>query len=149
VVAALASFGGCRAETLTSDSGLLVAMTANRGTASPTAPVQFTITLTNVGTTALEVPAPQSYGCSPSYQVLDAADRVLTLPTRFCALAVYAPVILRPGEQMMLTDAWAADEGTGTGTRVAVPPGVYRVRAMIAPTGRLLTSAPVSVTVTP
>lgn len=141
------ALGGCESDPVTSDDAITVALSADRSTATPAAPVQLTITLTNRSTETLTVPAEQSYGCPQAYVVQDVAGRTIDLPSRYCTLALFAPTTLAPGAQMVLRESWTGETRDAAGSTVRVAPGVYRVRASVAPRGRVLQSEAVTVVV--
>lgn len=148
VLLSLAAAGiGCRADPVASDGALSVSMTADRTTATPAAPLQLLITITSRSRDTLTVASAQSYGCPPLYVVQDIAGRAIAPPNRVCLLIAYAPSALAPGAQMVITERWGGETRDANGNEVRVAPGVYRLRASVAPLGRVLLSEPITAVV--
>lgn len=134
---------------LTTDArrALDVSVVVNRQVVSPIDPLEITVTAVNRGLRDVQTADPHAYDCSPPYAIFDGAGNTVALPGRVCSLILYAPVILNPGDSIVIHGQWSADMADASLGATPVAPGRYSVVAQVVGDGRVFTSDPLPVSV--
>lgn len=89
--------------------------------------LQVTVTATNRGAETLYMQSSNLYSCILPFRVVDAENRAVELPARFC-LAVAQPwKELAPGESVVMPAVWTTETQNAAGYTTPVSPGVYRI----------------------
>jgi hypothetical protein len=124
---------------------LTLRLAADRSSLTASDTVRLTLTLINQSSEAATVLAPS---CPHFFTVTDALGRTAGPPRTACFAIMLPPVILAPGESLLVSDAWAADSGKAHDRNtLRVAPGNYQIVASLIGEGRKVSSAPVTMAV--
>lgn len=140
------ALSACRGITDVSTS-LDVSLTVDRSVASSSAPVEITIRVVNRGTDSVQTLNPLAYGCFQVVWVYDDVGNRVAPPVRYCSLPAYAPVILAPGDSVVIRDRWSGDTADVNGRATAVRAGSYQIVGHVFAADREITSNSVVVAV--
>lgn len=146
-LAACVALGACR-DTTKVESGLHVALRADRTVVDSAHPLGLTVTVTNRSSRDVVTPDPRNYACLPTYVVLNEHGTAVAPVARICSAIAYAPKVLAPGETMEVHDRWSGDASGGGLTAIAAPAGQYHIVAQVFGDGIVSTSDTVVVSVT-
>ncbi len=135
---------GCRGIADVSTS-LDVRVSVDRSVASVAAPVEITVRVVNRGAYTIQTVEPRQYGCPGPFLVYNGAGTLVPPAVRFCSLPLYAPVLLAPGDSVVIRDRWSGDTAGESGRSMAVPAGLYRIVGRVYADNREIISTAVAV----